>query len=81
MGVCTRGLRKVWNKDSYGRREYDQGEMCDYGHYKEIEAMSWRPKKEHFFVSITSLILNVFTTWKFKSDYASAHLSNNCLHE
>jgi len=29
MGVCTIGLRKVWNADSYGMRECDQGEMCD----------------------------------------------------
>jgi len=29
MGVYTIGLRKVWNKGSYWRREYDQREMCD----------------------------------------------------
>jgi len=29
MGVCTIVLRKVWNTDSYGRKEYYQGEMCD----------------------------------------------------
>jgi len=28
MRVCIIGLRKIWNTDSYGRREYDQGEMC-----------------------------------------------------
>jgi len=29
MGVCTIGLRKVRNKDGYGKREYVQREMCD----------------------------------------------------
>jgi len=29
MGVCTIGLRKVWNKDGYGRKEYVQRGMCD----------------------------------------------------
>ena len=29
MGVYTIGLRQVWNKDGYGRKEYDQREMFD----------------------------------------------------
>jgi len=37
MGVCTIGLRKVWNKDGYGRREYDQGEMCDLKKWTTVD--------------------------------------------
>jgi len=41
MGVCTIGLRKVWNTDSYGKREYDQGEMCDLKKKWVIDKMKW----------------------------------------
>jgi len=41
MGVCAIGLRKVCNKDSYGRGEYDQKEMCDFKNKWAAVKMKW----------------------------------------
>jgi len=41
IGVSTIGLRKAWDKDSYGRREYDQREMCDLKKNWAIGKMKW----------------------------------------
>jgi len=41
MGVCTIGLRKVWNKDGYGKREYVKTEMCNLKMKQAIGKMKW----------------------------------------
>ena len=58
MGVCTIGL-KVWNKDSYGRREYVQREMYNLKLKWAIGKMKWHTVdiKNSCFSTILSVII------------------------
>jgi len=58
MGVCTIGLT-VWNKDSYGRREYVQREMYNLKLKWAIGKMKWYTVyiKNSCFSTILSVII------------------------